>query len=81
MKRTYYKAKVKELEKAVDSTGQSYAKIATAGDVTSATLRKALNGERIMKSKANAIILGINHFCSNKGTNYTFEALFLEASE
>ena len=79
--RKYFKAKVVELEDAIDSTGQSHAKISSAGDVTTATLRKALGGERIMKAKGNAIILGINHYTSNQGVKYAFDSLFYEECE
>ena len=61
-KQIFFRAHVDKLRSAIDLVAKSKSQIAVKGDLNRETLNKALKGERIAESKANAICKGLNHF-------------------
>lgn len=55
----FWKAKVPALRAAIDATGTSRSQICSAGGLSTETLKRALDGERVIDAKANGIIKGL----------------------
>jgi hypothetical protein len=55
----FWKANVPALEQAIEEAATSRSQIATAGELSADTLRKALAGHRISDAKANGIVKGL----------------------
>jgi lambda repressor-like predicted transcriptional regulator len=58
----FYKADIKKLLAAIDSTGKSKSQIASAGELSPDTLNKALKGGRVIRAKANGICKALLSF-------------------
>jgi lambda repressor-like predicted transcriptional regulator len=56
---TFWKARIPALLKAIETTGTSRSQIASAGGLSAETLKRAIDGKRIIDAKANGIIKGL----------------------
>lgn len=61
----YWIAKKDALREAINTTSVSDSAICVSGKLTAETLRKALKGERVMRSKATGIVNGLNQNDAN----------------
>jgi len=71
----FYSANVEKLQSAIDSTGVSRSEIAAAGKLSRETLKKALDGKRITRAKANGIINGLKAHGFNGELNDLFSEI------
>jgi len=55
----FWKSKGQALKKAIDQTTVSRSRIASDGGLSTETLRRAIDGERVISAKANCIIKGL----------------------
>jgi DNA-binding phage protein len=56
---TFWKARIPALLKAIEATGTSRSQIATAGGLSAETLKRAIDGQRVIDAKANGIVKGL----------------------
>lgn len=56
---TFWKTKGQALKKAIEQAAVSRSKIASDGGLSAETLKRAVDGKRIIDAKANAIIKGL----------------------
>lgn len=71
----FLKANGSALQDAINQATGSRSQICSKGGLSTATMRKALDGDRILISKANSIIIGL----SAHGVKVTRDQLFVPA--
>lgn len=72
----FWKARIPALNKAIEATGTSRSQIASAGGLSPETLKRALDGQRVIDAKANGIVKGLK---SHGVADAQKDSLFLPA--
>ena len=72
---TFWKTKGQGLKKAIEQAAVSRSKIASDGGLSAETLKRAVDGHRIIDTKANAIVKGLK----THGVQVVKDELFVPA--